>query len=92
MNSFHAFQQSLNDYKNDYGNLSDNLDTIIVRVNDDMENIKVRLTEKTSELNQFHLLQNEYDDCIETILKVSQTIETKIQKSHNIDLLQVMKD
>ncbi|CAF1425562.1 unnamed protein product [Rotaria sordida] len=88
--NFHLFEQSLDDYKNDYGNLSDDLDKIIIRVYEDMDDMKVRFNEKLSELNDYNILRNEYENCIENILKISQIIETKTRKTNvklNLDLL-----
>ncbi|CAF4463156.1 unnamed protein product, partial [Rotaria sp. Silwood2] len=88
--NFHLFEQSLDDYKNDYGNLSDDLDKIIIRVYEDMDDIKVRFNEKTSELNDYNILRDEYENCIDNISKISQIIEAKTRKTNvklNLDSL-----
>ncbi|CAF3725966.1 unnamed protein product [Adineta steineri] len=86
IHNFDVFQQSVNDYKHAFRNLSDDLDKMISRVYEDMEDMKVRLNEKLSELNDFNILRNDYETCIDNISKNIQTVETKIRQSHTQDL------
>lgn len=70
----------MDDYKRDYGNLSDDLDRLIARVYEDMEEIKVRFSEKATEITEHNLLREEYETCIEDIARISLAIESKSQK------------
>jgi hypothetical protein len=74
--------------------LSDDLDKMIIRVYEDMEDIKTRLNEKSTELNDCSVLRNEYENCIENLSKIIQVIETKSRQANaklNLDLLKVNK-
>jgi hypothetical protein len=86
------------DYKNDYGNLSDDLDKTITGAFEGLEDMKVRLIEKASELNDYNILRDEYENCIDNISKMTQLFETKTRQSRgtdsrlNLDLLKVTKN
>jgi hypothetical protein len=67
---------------------------MIIRVYEDMEDIKTRLNEKSTELNDCSVLRNEYENCIENLSKIIQVIETKSRQANaklNLDLLKVNK-
>ncbi|CAF5136770.1 unnamed protein product, partial [Rotaria magnacalcarata] len=49
--NFQLFDQSLDDYKNAYGNLSDDLEKIVIRVYEEIDDIKLRINEKKTQLN-----------------------------------------
>jgi dsDNA-specific endonuclease/ATPase MutS2 len=92
MKNYNLFEQVVDDYKNDYGNFSDDIDKMINRVYEDTEDIKARFNEKVSELNEFNLLRNEYETCFENLSKIIQHIETKTRQTNvrlNLDLLKV---
>jgi hypothetical protein len=86
------------DYKNEYGNLSDDLDKTITGAFEGLEDMKVRLIEKASELNDYNILRDEYENCIDNISKMTQLFETKTRQSRgtdsklNLDLLKVTKN
>lgn len=84
--NFELFEQSCDDYKRDYGNISDDLDKMITRVIEDTADVKARLNEKVSELNAYNIIRDEYENIIHNISKIIQLIETKTQQSHGIDL------
>jgi hypothetical protein len=82
------------DYKNDYGNFSDDIDKMINRVYENTEDIKAHFNEKkkTSEFNDFNILGNEYTNCIENLMKIIQHIESKTRQTNaklNLNLLKV---
>jgi hypothetical protein len=67
---------------------------MISRVYEDMEDIKARFNEKSSELNDYNVLRDEYENCMENLLKMIQIIETKTRQTNaklNLDLLKVKK-
>ncbi|CAM4803210.1 unnamed protein product [Rotaria magnacalcarata] len=93
--NFALFDQSLTDYKRLFGNPTDDLDKMVTRVLEDMTEIKIRFDEKESELNAYNVIRDEYENMMETILRIIQIIETKTQQSHGIDLrqnLDLLKD
>jgi hypothetical protein len=61
---------------------------MIVRIIEDMTEARARLHEKQSELNAYNTTRDEYDNIIENLTIISQSIETKAQQSHGIDLRQ----
>ncbi len=82
------------EHEKDQRNLSDDLDKMLTRIDEDMEEMKCRLHEKSSELNDFNVQQDEYENCIENISKTIQIIETKIRQLNmklTFDLLKVNK-
>ncbi|MCC7159914.1 MAG: hypothetical protein IT281_10315 [Ignavibacteria bacterium] len=90
--NFQLFDQSLDDYKNTYGNLTDDLEKIIIRVYEEIDDIKLRFNEKKAQLNDLNLLRDEYESSIENITKVLLIIEAKTQKTNivlNLDALKV---
>ncbi|CAF4141502.1 unnamed protein product, partial [Rotaria sordida] len=86
--NYKLFEQSLNDYKHVYGNISDDLDKMITRIIEDMAEVRARFNEKETELNAFNIIRDEYENLMENLLKIIQIIETKTQQSHSIDLRQ----
>jgi hypothetical protein len=65
---------------------------MINRVYEDTEDIKARFNEKASEFNDFNILRNEYESCIENLTKIIQHIENKTRQTNaklNLDLLKV---
>jgi ppGpp synthetase/RelA/SpoT-type nucleotidyltranferase len=65
---------------------------MISRVYEDMEDIKSRLNEKLSELNEYNVLKDEYESLVENLSKLLQIVETKIRQRNaklNLDLLKV---
>ena len=65
---------------------------MIIRVYEDMEDMKTRLNEKATELNDCNILRNEYENCLENLSKIIQVIETKTRQANaklNLDLLKV---
>jgi ppGpp synthetase/RelA/SpoT-type nucleotidyltranferase len=57
-----------------------------------MEDIKSRLNEKLSELNEYNVLKDEYESLVENLSKLLQIVETKIRQRNaklNLDLLKV---
>ncbi|CAF3475042.1 unnamed protein product [Rotaria socialis] len=93
--NFALFDQSLTDYKRLFGSPTDDLDKMVTRVLEDMTEIKIRFDEKESELNAYNVIRDEYENMMETILRILQIIETKTQQSHGSDLrhnLDLLKD
>ncbi|CAM4836468.1 unnamed protein product [Rotaria magnacalcarata] len=90
--NFQLFDQSLDDYKNAYGNLSDDLEKIVIRVYEEIDDIKLRINEKKTQLNDLNLLRDEYESSIENITKVLLIIEAKAQKTNNALNLDALKD
>jgi len=63
---------------------------MISRVYEDMEDIKGRFNEKSSELNDYNVLTNEYENSMENLSKIIQVIQTKTRQTNaklNLDLL-----
>ena len=87
MKNYNLFEQVVDDYKNDYGNFSDDIDKMINRVYEDTEDIKARFSEKVAEFQDFDHLRNEYEVCYENLSKIVQQIESKSRL--NLDLLKV---
>ncbi|CAF4349220.1 unnamed protein product, partial [Adineta steineri] len=93
--NFQLFEQSLNNYKHIYGNISDDLDKMITRVTEDMTELRSRLDEKQIEIQVYNTTRDEYENIIENITKIIQTIEIKSQQTHGSDLqqnLNLLKD
>ncbi|CAF3855305.1 unnamed protein product, partial [Adineta steineri] len=93
--NFQLFEQSLNNYKHTHGNISDDLDKMITRVTEDMTELRSRLDEKQIEIQVYNTTRDEYENIIENITKIIQTIETKSQQTHGSDLqqnLNLLKD
>ena len=58
-----------------------------------MEDMKTRLNEKATELNDCNVVKNEYENCLENLSKIIQMIETKTRQANaklNLDLLKVI--
>jgi hypothetical protein len=67
---------------------------MISRIYEDMEEMKTRLNEKSSELNDYNVLRDEYESCLDNLSKIIQVIETKTRQTNvklNLDLLKVKK-
>jgi hypothetical protein len=65
---------------------------MISRVYEDMEDMKGRFNEKSSEFNDYNVLKNEYDNSLENLSRIIQIIETKTRQTNaklNLDLLKV---
>ncbi|CAF4683847.1 unnamed protein product, partial [Rotaria magnacalcarata] len=77
--------------KNAYGNLSDDLEKIVIRVYEEIDDIKLRINEKKTQLNDLNLLRDEYESSIENITKVLLIIEAKAQKTNNALNLDALK-
>lgn len=73
----------MEDYRSEYGNLSDDLDKLISRTHEEMEEVRVRLNEKSTELKDFHALRQEYEKLMDNIAKAIQNIETRIRQANN---------
>lgn len=86
--NFQIFEQTLDDYRHNYGNISDDLDKMIIRVFEDMTEVRSRLDEKQLELETYTTTRNEYDTIVEDITKIIQSIETKAKQTHQNDLRQ----
>ncbi|CAF1053347.1 unnamed protein product [Adineta ricciae] len=76
---FDLFEQGIVDYKNEFGNLSDDLDKTISRVYEDMEDMKVRMNDKYAELHDFNNIRNDYEKTMDTI---SKNIDTKTRQAN----------
>jgi tRNA uridine 5-carbamoylmethylation protein Kti12 len=61
---------------------------MITRVIEDIAEVKVRFNEKAAELNAYYIVRDEYENILNTILKIIQLIETKTQQSQGIDIRQ----
>ncbi|UJR37453.1 hypothetical protein I4U23_030156 [Adineta vaga] len=93
--NFQIFEQTLDDYRHNYGNISDDLDKMITRVFEDMTETRSRLDEKQSEFEAYTIIRNEYDSLTEDIVNIIQTIETKVKQIHQNDFrqnLNLLKD
>lgn len=65
---------------------------MVSRVYEDMEDIKARFNEKSSELNDYNVLKDEYESSMESLSKMIQAIQTKTRQTNaklNLDLLKV---
>ena len=84
--NFELFEQALEEYKRDYGTISDDLEKMITRVVEDNADVRARFNEKEAELNAYNAIRDEYENMLNNISKTIQMIETRIQQSHGIDL------
>lgn len=84
--NFELFEQALEEYKRDYGTISDDLEKMITRVIEDMTDVRARFNEKESELSAYNAIRDEYENMLNNISKIIQLTETKIQQSRGIDL------
>jgi hypothetical protein len=54
-----------------------------------MEDIKARLNEKSSELHDYNILKDEYENCMEKLSKIIETTTRQTNAKLNLDLLKV---
>ncbi|UJR08743.1 hypothetical protein I4U23_013000 [Adineta vaga] len=92
VHNFDLFEQAIDDYKNEFGNFSDDLDKMISRVFEDMEDMKGRLNDKSAELHDFQSLRDDYEKSMDNIAKNIQNIETKIRQSNTKLSTSLLKD
>lgn len=86
--NFDAFQQSSDAYKREYGNISEDLDKMITRIIEDMNEVRARFNEKELELNAYNKIRDEYESIMQNITKIIELIETKTQQSRGTNLRQ----
>lgn len=60
-----------------YGTFSDDLDQLISRVDDEMEDIRIRLKDKASELTAYHALRHEYETTMDNLSKIIQQFQNQ---------------
>ncbi|CAF1596401.1 unnamed protein product, partial [Didymodactylos carnosus] len=88
------FQIAWENYRHEYEYVSDDLEKLVSRVGEDMNDVKTRYTEKEAELNSYRTLNNEYEICVEKILVIMRLIENKTKNpSTNVkESLHILKE
>lgn len=82
MKHFHLFEQSLEDYRKKYGTFSDDFDQLIARVEDEMEEIRVRSKDKAAELSDYHVLRHEYETSMDNLSKMIQQLQNRTRQGN----------
>jgi DNA repair ATPase RecN len=85
---FELFEQSMDAYRRDYGDISDDLEKIIDRIIDDMAEVQARLKDKEIELTVYLTLCQEYEQLTEDVTQRIDSIETRMQSLHDTDFRQ----
>lgn len=82
------FEQAVENYRRDFGNISEDLDKMISRIVEDSTEIGGRLDEKEAELHAYNIIRDEYQLNMDNFLQAIKMIEHKADESRGVDFRQ----